>query len=90
MPQDAKPPDPVDVSKRYDVYCNRYGPQTVVYRNVLFKGAKSLFSTGSFDVLSQFLELEQVNGDTIFISRAGITAFVSTAKVPEASWLHER
>ena len=47
----------------------------VAYRNVLFKGAKTLFSTGQFDVVSQVLELEHANRDRVFISRHGIIGF---------------
>jgi hypothetical protein len=76
-PQDPKLPDPdsqVDLTKRYDVYCTRRG-QAIVYRNVLFKGIKSLFSGGTYDVLSQFFEMEHINGDRVFISRTEINAF---------------
>jgi hypothetical protein len=93
MPQDPKQPDPeskVDITKRYDVYCARHNQETVVYRNVLFKGGKTLFSTGQFDVISQFLELEHANGERVFISRHGITGFCEHGKTLGAEVIHER
>jgi len=83
MPENPEIPDPgssVDLTKRYDVYCSRPNQQTVVYRNVLFKGARQLFSTNKFDVLSHFLELELPDGQSFFITRHGITAFCEHGK----------
>jgi hypothetical protein len=67
----------VDVSKRYDVYCSQHATGgLVVYRNVRFVRARSLLGAGGhMDVLSQVIELEQSNGQTVFISRHGILRF---------------
>src|SRR5687768_3325788 len=58
--------EPVDITKRYDVHC-REGDQIVVYRNVLFKGVKTLFPKMESDVWSDYVELEQANGETILV-----------------------
>src|ERR1035437_628487 len=58
--------DLVDTSKRYDVYCTEQTQEVVVYRNALFKGSKSLFPKHQDDSLSEFVELEQADGQTIF------------------------
>jgi hypothetical protein len=93
IPQEPKQPDPdsrVDVSKRYDVYCSRHNQEPIVYRNVLFKGSKTLFSSGNFDIISQFLELEHPNGDRVFISRHGIMGFCEHGKNLGADLVRER
>ena len=66
----------VDLSKRYDVYCMRYGNAMEVYRNVRFRRARSLLGKGDhFDMLAQVIELEQANGQSVFITRHGIIRF---------------
>jgi hypothetical protein len=67
----------VDVSKRYDVYCSQHGSGVLaVYRNVRFRRARTLLGMGGhLDVISQVIELEQANGQTVFISRHGIVRF---------------
>ena len=78
IPQNSKSPefqsDSVDVSKRYDVYC-REQDHAVVYRNALFKGIKTLFQKGQFDAFSEFMELEQADGQTIFVARSSVIKF---------------
>ena len=61
--------DTIDTAKRYDVYCNQHN-KLVVYRNALFKGKKNLFPTIDYEVFSEFIELEQSDGQTLFISRS--------------------
>ncbi len=93
MPQDPKQPEPepkVDITKRYDLYWTRYPQGMHVYRNVLFKGTRTLFSTGQFDVMSQFLELEHPNGERVFISRHGIAGFCEHGKQLGTEIIHER
>src|SRR5437870_1751867 len=73
---DPKSANTVDTTKRYDVYYSEHALRTVVYRNVLFRGIRTLFSNGtSYDILSQMLELEQSNGQSVFVSRAGLIRF---------------
>lgn len=75
----AKPPEPgpqIDTQKRYDVYCIEPSREVVVYRNALFKGASSLLpGSGGRIVHQDFVELEQANGQPIFISRSSIFRF---------------
>ena len=65
----------VDTSKRYDVYCTDWSQGVTIYRNVRFKGIKHLFQKSQYDVLSGFVELEQENGQTVFVSRGSIIRF---------------
>ena len=78
-PPNARQPspfiDPVDMTKRYDVYCTDKDKAEVVYRNVLFKGRRRLFSTYKFDVMSEFVEVEQANGQIIHLSLQTIGKF---------------
>ena len=66
--------DTIDISKRYDVYC-REGGQEVVYRNVIFKGLKRLFQQRDYDVLAQYMEIEEISGRRTFLSRSTIVKF---------------
>lgn len=77
-PKDMKtktPYDPIDTSVRYDVFCRERGDKITVYRNALFKNSRSLFPRSEHDVTSQFIELEQSNGQTIFISKPSLIRF---------------
>jgi ATP-dependent Clp protease ATP-binding subunit ClpA len=65
----------VDTSKRYDVYCSDRVSEMVVYRNALFKGRRKLLSTREHDFGGEFLELEQSNGQTIFLSLISVRKF---------------
>jgi len=86
LPQKATSPKPqddsVDTTRRYDVYCTERNQEVVVYRNVLFKGRKSLFKKGQHDTLSEFLEIEQADGQTIFVSRFSIIKFCEHGVTP--------
>ena len=63
---------PVAHLARYDVYCAERGVRTVVYRDVLIRGFRKLHGVGkSYDV-SLLLELEQANGQSVFVSRHDI------------------
>jgi len=84
----AKPPEPepqIDTSKRYDVYCVEPNQKIMVYRNALFRGAGSLLlSPGVRAGVSQFVELEQANNQTVFSSRHAIFRFCEPGTVPMA------
>jgi hypothetical protein len=67
-------PEPIDVSKRYDVYCNEQSG-FAVYRNVRFKELRSLFRKGDFDFAYDYIEIEEANGHTFFIPRSSIVKF---------------
>ena len=74
--------EPLDVSKRYDVYCTERGGEVVVYRNARFKGIKSLLQKERFDVYSEFMELEQNDGQIIFLGRHSIIKFCEHGVTP--------
>jgi ATP-dependent Clp protease ATP-binding subunit ClpA len=74
--------DAIDVSKRYDVYC-REGDHEVIYRNALFKGIKTLFPKNQAVLSSEYLELEQADGATLFIARFSLLKFA--VHVPPAN-----
>ena len=67
--------EPVDTSKRYDVSCTDRSQGVTIYRNVRFKGIKHLFPRSAYDTLSGYVELEQENGQTVFVSRSSIIKF---------------
>ena len=75
-------PKPVGTAKRYDVYCTERNTELVVYRNALFKGAQTLFQSSLRDSTWQFIELEQADGQTIFISRFSIIKFCEPGTTP--------
>ncbi len=77
------PGEPVDASKRYDVHCTDWSQGVTVYRNVRFKGVKHLFQKSQYDVLSGFVELEQENGQSVFVSRGSIIRFTESGVTPE-------
>jgi len=85
-PPSAESPKPqresVETSKRYDVYCTERHQEVVVYRNALFKGAKVLFPKDRYDTLSQFIELEQADGQTIFVARYSVFKFCEHGVTP--------
>jgi hypothetical protein len=62
--------------KRYDAYC-REGNDEVVYRNVLFKGIKTLAPLDGHTFLfqSEFVELEEADGKSTFVAVSSIVKF---------------
>ncbi len=80
----ASPPqgEPVDTSKRYDVYCTDRSQGVTIYRNARFKGVKHLFQRSPYDTLSVYVELEQENGQTVFVSRGSIIKFCEHGVTP--------
>lgn len=72
----------IDTSKRYDVYCTEQNQQVVVYRNALFKGIKKLFLGNQYVTMSEFVELEQANGETVFLSRFSVMKFCEHGTTP--------
>jgi hypothetical protein len=88
MSPSAKPLEPepqIDTRKRYDVYCIEPNRETVVYRNALFKGAGTLLPRPGGRMYPDFVEVEQANGQSIFVSRTSIFRFCEpgTALVAE-------
>jgi ATP-dependent Clp protease ATP-binding subunit ClpA len=83
-PSPTKPPrEPVDTTRRYDVYCVERNQKVVVYRNVRFKSGKSLFPRNDHDQWSDFVELEQSDGQTFFISKSTIVRFCPPGVKPD-------
>jgi ATP-dependent Clp protease ATP-binding subunit ClpA len=80
--------EPVDVSKRYDVYC-REGDREVVYRNARFKSVKTLLNRKDYDFLYEYLELEQADGQTIFITRSSVVKFGEHGATPGSATIPE-
>ena len=78
------PGEAVDLGKRYDVYCTDWSQGVTVYRNARFKGVKHLFPKSQYDALSGFVELEQGDGQTIFVSRSSIIRFCEHGIAPGA------
>jgi hypothetical protein len=74
-PPGTKTPDTgvFDLTKSYDVYRSERDSKTVVHRNVLIRGVRSLFGGYGPSSLGDMLELQQPNGQTVFIARFGIT-----------------
>jgi hypothetical protein len=81
MPQSSDVPE-IDISKRYDVYCNERGIQIVVYRNTLIKGIRRLLSDQKFDFTSDFIELEQANGQTVYVSKMAVLKLCKPGENP--------
>ena len=74
--KEPQPEPEIDIGRTYDVYCAEPGQSVVVYRNARFKSAASLLpSPGTRGGFSQFIELEQSNGQSVFISRGSIFRF---------------
>ena len=81
----ARPkPDSIDTSRRYDVYCAEQAGEIVVYRNASFKGVKKLYQMDQFDRAAHFLELEQADGQTIFIAKTAVIKFCEHGGTPNA------
>lgn len=66
--------DLVDTTRRYDVCCAEH-EETVVYRDVLFKSTKKLFPESQPGILSEFIELEQADGQSLFVARTSVLKF---------------
>jgi hypothetical protein len=80
LPGGKKPKDTdrkIDTEKRYDVYSGEHGQPATVHRNVLFKGTRYLFDQGNSYAsgFNEFIELEQSNNQSIFITRHRILFF---------------
>ena len=63
----------IDLSRRYDVYFWEPAGRAVVYSDVLFKEAYSLFDSDAR--VGIFIEIEQKNGDSVFLAKQGLIKF---------------
>jgi hypothetical protein len=66
--------DTIDITKRYDLYCHER-EQEIIYRNVQLKGIKRLFKKTPYDSFFDYVEIEQGNGQTVFLARSSIIKF---------------
>jgi len=73
----------IDLTKRYDAYCSERLEAVVVYRNVLFKGVKKLLREDD-DKLAEFIELEQADGQTVFVAKYSLVKFCPAGGTPNA------
>jgi hypothetical protein len=76
------PIESIDTSKRYDIYCAEREQEVVVYRNARFKGTRALFLDSPKDLFSQFVEIEQADGRTIFVARYSVIKFCDPGTTP--------
>ena len=83
-PQKNPQSELIDIGKRYDVYCSGWKSETVVHRNVRFKAPKWLFAKNRSDLPSEFVELEQADGQTIFVARYSIIKFCEPGTTPDS------
>ena len=76
-----QPIEAIDLAKRYDVYCSERNQDVVVYRNALFKGVRRLFCEDR-DWLADFYELEQADGQTLFVAKYSVIKFCEPGITP--------
>jgi ATP-dependent Clp protease ATP-binding subunit ClpA len=67
--------EPVDLTQHYDVYCAERNEILIVHRNVRFRSARSLIPQGDTEQTSDFVELEQADGQTVFVAKSTIIRF---------------
>jgi hypothetical protein len=84
-----KPIEGVDLTQRYDVYCSERFNEVVVYRNALFKGVRKLFHEDR-DALADFYELEQADGQTVFVAKYSVVKFCPPGTSPNAEDVPEK
>jgi ATP-dependent Clp protease ATP-binding subunit ClpA len=72
----------VDIGKRYDVYCVEH-EKIVIHRNVGFKATQSLLPRSEEDRAADFVELEQADGQCVFVSKSSIIRFCAPGVKPE-------
>lgn len=80
-PHSRVPLGSIDRSKRYDVYCAE-ASQRVVYRNVRFKSSRRLFPEGTAAGVGGFIEIEQVGGESVYLSEFSVLKFCAPGVNP--------
>ena len=68
-------PRPVDTTARYDVFCREQPDKLVVYRNVLFKSVRSFFPRPDAPTEWEYAELEEADGQCVFVAKSTIVRF---------------
>ena len=81
-PQDPEQPTGsakgIDTDKRYDVYCSQWQHRIILFRNVLFKRVALLHGKH----FPEYTELEQSDGQTVFVSSTSIIMFCEAGGTP--------
>ena len=77
MPGRMEMPDgrTVDIGKRFDIYVQESSSRVVVYRRAFFRGIRKLEELGRYDLEAEFIEIEQENGESLFVRKYGIIKF---------------
>ena len=64
------------------MYCAEGNQPLVVYRNVLFRDTKVLFKKNQNETFSEFVEIEQADGQTIYLNRFSVIKFCEHGSTP--------
>lgn len=65
----------IDTSLRYDIYSNDAGQRVKIYRNVSIRGLRKFPIDDSDDSGIDFIEMEQSNGQNIYLSARTVFKF---------------
>ena len=68
--------------KRYDVYCMEANDRQAVYRNIRFKGIKRISPDQQQSDLEDFYELEQADGQVVYVAKFSIIKFCEASAAP--------
>lgn len=66
---------PSQTRQLYDVYCSEGDLKRVVYRDAYFTGGRKSLKAGPGDTGAEFLELEQSNGQRVYVPARAIIRF---------------
>src|SRR5262245_36672082 len=85
------PISPVDLSKRYDVYCSDFGHDRL-YEDVRFVGIRTFARISEFSsgLVDGYLEIEAVNGSRLLIPSFGIRLICEHGTEPVFKILRHR
>ena len=86
---DPGPTDAVDIENPYDIYVLE-GRTTVVYRRAFFRGIARLAATQRHELWSEFIEIMQANGSSVFVRRHGVVKFCEPGTTLEGETLVEK
>lgn len=68
-------PEPIELDKPYDIYVTEVGARLVVYRKAFLRGVRGLARAGKYDVHAEFFEIEQSNGQVVWVRRHSVLKF---------------
>jgi hypothetical protein len=78
MPRDlpfADASNAIDIGQRYDIYATEGAHRVVVYRGAFFRATRELEKTRKYDLGSEYVEIEQSTGDSVFLRKYSILKF---------------